>query len=145
MFKKTIANKDLKTKISIIAATIFSVFIMVHTVFPIIANINNRKPINPNNAPGDDPKKVEDYEAAHPIIRDLPINYAKYDPSRKKYVSYKIEGGLFDGCKTDFCLKVIDYSGDGTAPALEKLREYGYNLDNFEIIHEPPADTNGQQ
>lgn len=80
-------------------------------------------------------EKAKTYSEAHPIIAKLPIIYAHYD-ANYNYTEFRIDGGEFSGCKTNFCLKVTDTTGGNYDAALEKIREAGFNPDDFQILYE---------
>ena len=55
----------------------------------------------------------ETYNAKHAIIAKLPVIYANYD-KEYNYTEYRIDGGSFVGCDTDFCLKITDTTAEIT-------------------------------
>lgn len=75
------------------------------------------------------------YREAHPIIIALPIIYANYDESYN-YTEFRIDGGEFPECSTDFCLKITDTTGGNYAHARELIKNSGYSPDDYEIIYE---------
>lgn len=75
------------------------------------------------------------YTEKNPLIDKLPIVIAEYD-QEYNYTEYRIDGGKFDGCKTDFCLKVTDTTGGNLDAAKEQIKSIGYNPDNYQIIYE---------
>ena len=79
--------------------------------------------------------KSINYNSKYPIIESLPIIYAHYDENYD-YTEYRIDGGSFSGCNTDFCLKVTDTTGNNLESAKEKIREAGFNPDNYQILYE---------
>lgn len=79
--------------------------------------------------------KAEAYNSKYPIIESLPIIYAHYDENYD-YTEYRIDGGSFSGCNTDFCLKVTDTTGNNLESAKEKIREAGFNPDDYQILYE---------
>lgn len=80
-------------------------------------------------------KKAEEYTEKHPIISSLPIIYANYDENYN-YTEYRIDGGSFPECDQDFCLKITDTTGDNLEDAKSKIREAGFNPDEYEILYE---------
>ena len=77
----------------------------------------------------------EAYNSKHPIIDKLPIIYANYDENYN-YTEYRIDGGSFTGCDTDFCLKITDTTGNNYEAAKQKIRDAGFNPDDFQILYE---------
>ncbi len=75
------------------------------------------------------------YLEKNPIVAVLPIVYANYD-SDWNYTEYRIDGGSFDGCKTEFCLKITDTTGGNYEAALEVIRGKGFLPEDFEILYE---------
>lgn len=75
------------------------------------------------------------YTKNYPIIQILPIIYANYD-KEYNYTEYRIDGGSFDDCKTDFCIKITDTTGGNYDAAIEKIRETGFNPNNYQILYE---------
>ena len=75
------------------------------------------------------------YTKNYPIIQVLPIIYANYD-KEYNYTEYRIDGGSFDDCKTDFCIKITDTTGGNYDAAIEKIRETGFNPNNYQILYE---------
>jgi len=75
------------------------------------------------------------YSKQNPVIQALPIIYANYDENYN-YTEFRIDGGKFDGCKSDFCLKVTDSTGGNFNFAKTKIKEAGYNPDDFQILYE---------
>lgn len=122
-------DKFYEKKIFLVTSGILSIILLTAYIF-MIAN-NNKEPIEPNRYGLDGDSH---YYEKHPILRDLPIEYNKYDAQKKKTVSFRIDGGAFTDCKAEFCLKVTDYSGDSYDAAIEKLKEYGYDPSKYEII-----------
>ncbi|MBQ3326051.1 hypothetical protein IJG79_02825 [Candidatus Saccharibacteria bacterium] len=80
-------------------------------------------------------KQAEQYLNNYPIINKLPIIVAQYD-KEYNYTEYRIDGGKFEQCKADFCLKITDTTGGNLEAAKQKITNLGYNLSDFEIIYE---------
>lgn len=87
---------------------------------------------------------IGDYEAdmlsssfteKNPISKELPLIVAEYN-SNDEYVEFRIDGGKLEDCDRDFCLKITDSTGDNLEYAREKIRELGYNPNDFEIVYE---------
>lgn len=75
------------------------------------------------------------YLEKYPVVNELPIVYANYD-KEYNYTEFRIDGGMFDGCKKDFCLKITDTTGGNRDAALEMLKKRGVDVDDYEIIYE---------
>lgn len=128
-----------KKRIILFIITILSLFLLVGFFLFSLYSKENRKKIEEAEDGANQYhqyKKSLEYEELNPILRDLPIVYSKYDYN--KNISFRIDGGSFSSCKTSFCLKITDYSGDSYAAAIEKLKEYGYDPSKYEIITVSP-------
>lgn len=77
----------------------------------------------------------ETYNSKHPIINKLPIIYANYDADYN-YTEYRIDGGSFTNCETDFCLKITDTTGGNYENAKQMIKDAGFNPDDFQILYE---------
>lgn len=75
------------------------------------------------------------YNDKHKIVYSLPIIYANYDKDYN-YTEYRIDGGSFDGCNTDFCLKVTDTTGGNLDNAKQKIKDAGFNPDDYQILYQ---------
>ena len=75
------------------------------------------------------------YLERYPIIDVLPIIYANYDESWD-YTEFRVDGGTFENCKQEFCLKVKDTTGGNLEKALSLIRENGFTPEDYEIIYE---------
>lgn len=75
------------------------------------------------------------YNKENPIVSKLPIIYANYDENYN-YTEFRIDGGSFNDCESDFCLKVTDTTGNNLEHAKELIREAGFNPDNYQILYE---------
>ena len=85
-----------------------------------------------------DAKANEDskiYTIDNPIVEVLPIIYANYDEDWN-YTEFRVDGGEFDECDEDFCLKITDTTGGNYDFALSLVREKGFELSDYEIIYE---------
>lgn len=80
--------------------------------------------------------KSSTYLEAHPIANILPIEVVEVDPKTYDWTEYRIDGGQFAECKSDFCLKITDSTGGNRKNALEKIRAKGYQPEDYEIIYE---------
>lgn len=77
----------------------------------------------------------------HPIIEHLPIIYANFD-QEYNYTEYRIDGGSFDDCNTDFCLKITDSTGGNYNSAVQNIKDLGFNPEDFTILYEyTPAEN----
>ena len=75
------------------------------------------------------------YAAANPIVEVLPIVVAKYD-AEWNYTEYRVDGGDFDGCEREFCLRITDTTGGNYEAALDSIREKGFKPEDYEIIYQ---------
>ena len=76
-----------------------------------------------------------EFNAKYPISTILPIIYANYDKDYN-YTEYRIDGGSFDACNSDFCIKITDTTGGNYDAALQKIRETGFNPEDYQILYE---------
>ena len=77
---------------------------------------------------------AEIYNSKYPIITSLPIIYSQYDDSYQ-LIDYRIDGGTFDSCSSDFCLQITYIDDPSRSAALATLQEKGYNINDYEIIY----------
>ena len=80
-------------------------------------------------------EEAKRFNEAHPITEKLPIIYANYD-QEFNYREYRIDGGKFEQCKSDFCLKITDTTGDNLEAAKKAIKDAGFNPADYEIIYE---------
>lgn len=80
-------------------------------------------------------KEASAYNEKHPVLSELPIIFAEYD-EKYNYTEFRIDGGKFQNCSTDFCLKVTDTTGGNFDIAKELLQERGINPEDYEILYE---------
>lgn len=78
---------------------------------------------------------AKDYLAKYPIVKVLPIIYANYD-AEWNYTEYRVDGGEFDECKAEFCLKITDTTGGNYEAALMEIAERGYRPEDYEIVYQ---------
>ncbi len=71
----------------------------------------------------------------YPVMESLPMVYEKYFNSYTEYVYFRIDGGEYEDCKEDYCLKITDFSGGNHDRALQLMRDKGYNPDDYEILY----------
>lgn len=76
------------------------------------------------------------YREKYPITSLLPLSVVDVDETTYSMKEYRIDVGEFSDCQTDFCLKITDMTGGNQSAAYDKLRENGYNPDDYEIIYE---------
>lgn len=76
------------------------------------------------------------YLKEHPIINVLPIIVTDYNQETNTWLEYRIDYGEFQECATDFCLKITDTTGGNYNRAIEKIREKGFNPDDYEFIYQ---------
>lgn len=75
------------------------------------------------------------YKEINPISDKLPLIIAEYN-QEDNYIEFRIDGGKFDNCDRDFCLKITDSTGGNLDYARAKIRELGFEPNSFEIIYE---------
>ncbi|MBQ9180751.1 hypothetical protein IJ135_01490 [Candidatus Saccharibacteria bacterium] len=75
------------------------------------------------------------YAEENPIVEVLPIIYANYD-AKWEYTEFRVDGGKFEECEKEFCLKITDATGGNYENALELIRKKGFNPEDYEIIYE---------
>lgn len=78
--------------------------------------------------------EAQQFASTYSVISKLPIVYANYDENYN-YTEYRIDGGKFSGCLTDFCLKVTDTTGGNLENAKKSLKDQGINPDSYEILY----------
>lgn len=66
----------------------------------------------------------------YPILEDLPLKVEYYANNYSEYTSYYL---TFEKLDDGICLVIEDYSGGNYEKALNKIRELGYNPDDYEI------------
>lgn len=77
----------------------------------------------------------DEYIAKYPIIQVLP--YQNTDRDRGyDFTNYRIDYGIFDGCRSNFCIKITDNVGVYQNEAIEYLKSSGQNINDYEIIYE---------
>ena len=80
-------------------------------------------------------QETSSYAKKYPIMEALPIIYANYDKNYN-YTEFRIDGGKFDGCNSDFCIKITDSTGGNLDLAKSKIKDAGFNPDDFQILYE---------
>ena len=80
-------------------------------------------------------KEAATYSDKYPVASQLPIIFAEYD-DKYNYTEFRIDGGKFENCSSDFCLKVTDTTGGNFDIAKELLEEKGINPEDYEILYE---------
>ena len=79
-------------------------------------------------------EESEKYTEQNPVVAAIPIIVEEY--KNGIYYDFRVDGGMFENCKKDFCLKISDVGGNGYERALEEIRKRGYNPENYEILYE---------
>ncbi len=77
---------------------------------------------------------AEDYYKEYPISEILPYSFA--DIVDDFPINYRIDGGKFNGCESDYCIKISDKSGYSYEYALNYIQENGYDSNKYQIIYE---------
>ena len=70
------------------------------------------------------------------ILDELPINYDAYADDFAYYTNYTIERNERDDCPKIICLTIIDRTGESEQAAIDKIKEMGFDPDNYEINYE---------
>lgn len=68
----------------------------------------------------------------NPIITSLPIEIDQINDTATKYTHYKISYRVNDD-NSAIVLIITDYTGGNRSAALQKVREYGYDPENYKI------------
>lgn len=76
-----------------------------------------------------------EYLTENPIVKVLPLIYANYDENWN-YTEYRVDGGDFEECEREFCLRVTDTTGGNYEAALELIRENGFSPEDYEIVYQ---------
>lgn len=76
------------------------------------------------------------YLARYPITAILPLQVVEETDDKYVWRTYRIDSGKFTGCQGDFCVKITDETGGNRENALQKIRDAGYNPDDYEIIYQ---------
>ncbi|MDO4612023.1 MAG: hypothetical protein Q4B29_00995 [Candidatus Saccharibacteria bacterium] len=77
-----------------------------------------------------------EYQAKYPIAQMLPLIVVEVNPETYDWVEYRLDGGPFEGCETEFCVKITDSTGGNMEAALEKIRENGFSPEDYQILYE---------
>ena len=80
-------------------------------------------------------EEAKTFSSKHQIMNNLPIVYADYDKDYN-YTEYRIDGGSFIGCESNFCLKITDTTGGNLESAKQQIRSAGFNPDDYQILYE---------
>lgn len=75
------------------------------------------------------------YAKKYPITQILPLIYAHYDENYN-YTEFRIDGGKFAGCDSDFCLKITDSTGGNLELAKSKIKDSGFSPEDYQILYE---------
>lgn len=81
---------------------------------------------------------ADEYLKKYPVSSILPIEVVEYnqDQSLSGWVEYRIDGGQFKECKSEFCIKITDTSGGNRDHAIQKIHDQGFNPNDYEIVYE---------
>ena len=82
---------------------------------------------------------VASYQKRYSIVDKLPIYFDDYRDNYTFYTQYSIEHDTEIYCPKIVCIKIIDRTENSDQLMLNKIRELGYNPDDYEIdyIYEP--------
>lgn len=81
-------------------------------------------------------QSATEYAEKYPISAILPFTVVEVDPVTYDWTEYKVGGGKFDGCNSDYCIKITDTTGGNREKALDKIREKGFNPNDYQILYE---------
>lgn len=86
----------------------------------------------------DDEAKVwlEEYNKVWGIVNILPIKYDSFTPDYAYYTQYEIVLDSREDCPKILCLKIVDGTGGNEQAAIDKIKENGFNPDDYEIKYE---------
>lgn len=79
---------------------------------------------------------VAEYEKITNITDILPFNYDAYTDDYSEYTQYSIYQDIRDDCDKAVCLIIEDNTGGNEQIAKDKLKELGYDLNNYSITYE---------
>ncbi len=78
-----------------------------------------------------------EYAEKYPVSTMLPLNVVEVDPETYDWTEYRIDCGHFEECKNpEFCIKITDTTGGNREHALQKIRDNGFNPNDYEILYE---------
>lgn len=81
-------------------------------------------------------QQAAEYREKYPIVSLLPLSVVEVDKQTYTMKEYRIDVGEYNDCKTNFCLKITDMTGGNQEAAYAKLRDNGYNPEDYEIIYQ---------
>lgn len=79
---------------------------------------------------------IAKYEKITSIIDILPFNYDAYTDDFSDYIQYSIQQDLREDCDKAVCLIIEDNTGGNEQVAKDKLKELGYNLDDYSFSYQ---------
>ena len=79
---------------------------------------------------------VRDYNKIRDIVDILPIEYSAYSEDYSEYRRYEIVQDMREDCPKVVCLKIIDNTGENETRAIERIREAGFDPDDYGIKYE---------
>lgn len=80
-------------------------------------------------------ERIDEINSEFPIMKDLPIKIDYFEGGYGKHVWYNIEGDLstYDNGENTFKIIITDYSGGNYEAAMTRIRNLGYNPEDYEI------------
>lgn len=80
-------------------------------------------------------ERIEEINTEYPIMKDLPIKIDYFAGGYGKQTRYDIEGDLntYENGENTFKIIITDYSGGNYEAALTRIRDLGYNPDDYTI------------
>ena len=101
--------------------------------FFLIAHLIQSSVNAPTYSDREDDLRAAKYREQYPITDILPFIYAHYD-KEYHYTEFRIDGGSFENCPTDFCLKITDYTNTGLDQIKSIMSEKGHDLSRYHIL-----------
>ncbi len=80
--------------------------------------------------------KYSDFVKKYPIIQDLPVIVDYYSNNYADYTHYTITYNATQEDYSDFSLIINDYTGNNYNVALDKIRELGFDPNDYKIIYD---------
>ena len=113
--------------------TIIALSLTLLAIFLLIAfsiQLSSSRPIYSDQS---DDQLAAEYLEKYPISAILPYIYAQYDQDYH-YTEFRIDGGSFENCPTDFCLKITDSTNTGLDQIKSLMKTKGYDLEKYTIL-----------
>lgn len=132
--RKKISFNFVRNKIWLFLGLLILVCSLVIIIVFFSKKEDNNKIIKSEYSSNEEYEKAKKYGEKYPVIKVLPIIYAKYSNDYSEYTEFRIDGGVFQECNNkEFCIVITDITGGNYEDALSKIREAGYNPESYEI------------